>query len=138
MIGAAGYCDTHKMAKMFVGTDDATEPTCVRCVADSKPKEGRTQIVEDPGEDYFSGKGSNAKITVLDKTHGAGIGVAEVVKLHQRVAEINMNQHAPLEAYVKQALEILTHAPMPHDIKQFKNLQKVIGILKGLVENQNG
>lgn len=136
MIGAAGFCQIHKMAKMFVGTEDATEPTCVRCVADSKPKEGRTQIVEDPGEDFFQGKGSNAKITILDKEHGAsGIGITAV---KQAIPRVNMNEHAPLEAYVKQALEILTHAPMPHDIKQFKNLQKVIGILKGLVENQNG
>lgn len=125
---AAGYCTIHKMDKMFVGLEDATEPTCVRCVADATPKLGRTQNVEDPGEEFFKHGKSDAKITVVDTEHGAKIAgpVAAVVKGNS------------LEAHITHAVSWLQSAPMPKDIKQFKSLQKSITILQSLLENTNG
>jgi hypothetical protein len=128
MIGsAAGFCQKHKIDKMFVGLEDATEPTCVRCVADATPKLGRDQKVEDPGEGFFHGKGSSANITVTESAHGAVAGpVAPIVKA------------TSLEAHINHAISWLTTAPMPKDLKQFKSLQKSIAILQGLLENKNG
>jgi len=126
---AAGYCTIHKMDKMFVGLEDATEPTCVRCVADATPKLGRTQNVEDPGEEFFKHGGkSDAKITVVEAEHGAKIAgpTAPVVKGNS------------LEAHISNAVSWLQSAPMPKDIKQFKSLQKSITILQSLLENTNG
>lgn len=126
---AAGYCQIHQMDKMFVGLEDATEPTCVRCVADARPKTGRTVVAEDPGEDYFKGKGTNAKVTVLDPTHG-GIGKAAVTPIKFG--------GATLEEIVSNAVLNLNTLPMPKDIKEFKKVQKVIKTLQSLVENSNG
>ena len=125
---AAGYCQIHKMDKMFVGLEDATEPTCVRCVADATPKMGRTQTVEDPGEGYFiKGEKSDAKVTVVEN----------VVK--PRVSEMRATKSASsLEEIVERAVADLGDLPMPKDIKQFKKVQKVIKTLQSLVENQNG
>ncbi len=125
---AAGFCQIHKMDKMFVGLQDATEPTCVRCVADATPKLGRNQNVEDPGEDFFKTGKSDAKITTLDITPGVKIAgpVAPVIKA------------TSLEAHITNAVSWLTSAPMPKDIKQFKSLQKSITILQSLLENANG
>lgn len=134
MIGsAAGYCEKHKMDKMFVGLEDATEPTCVKCVADSKPKLGRTQVVEDPGEEYFTGKNaaSVAKITLLDNVPtSASDGAAGIAKIPVRPAS--------LRVIVETAVAQLNNLPMPKDIKEFKRVQKVIKTLQSLVENQNG
>lgn len=125
---AAGYCTIHKMDKMFVGLEDATEPTCVRCVADATPKLGRTQNVEDPGEEFFKHGKSDAKITTVEVTHGAEIAgpIAPVVKA------------TSLESHITHAISWLQSAPMPKDIKQFKSLQKSITILQSLLENTNG
>lgn len=127
---AAGYCQVHKMDKMFVGLEDATEPTCVRCVADATPKLGRTVVAEDPGEDYFKGKGTNAKITTLDATHGVKVPLmgSAVVKFGG----------ATLEEIVANAVLNLNGLPMPKDIREFKKIQKVIKTLQTLVENTNG
>lgn len=127
MTPMAGYCTVHKIDKMFVGLEDATEPTCVKCVAAATPKLGRTQTVEDPGEDYFKGKGSDAKITVLDPTHGG------IVKQHVSQPELNR-----LEDVVGIAVAQLKRLPMPEDIKQFKAVQKAIKTLESLVEKSNG
>jgi hypothetical protein len=125
---AAGYCHKHQMDKMFVGLEDATEPTCVRCVADATPKMGRTQTVEDPGEGYFSkGEKTDAKVTLVDPTPGA--------KMATPVAKFG---GATLEEIVSNAVLNLHTLPMPKDIKEFKKVQKVIKTLQSLVENQNG
>lgn len=121
----AGYCTIHKIDKMFVGLEDATEPTCVRCKADATPKLGRTQTVEDPGEQFFSSGKSDAKITTLDNPHG--------VKQYVPQAEL-LN----LKDVVGVAVAQLKRLPMPEDIKQFKAVQKAIKTLESLVENQNG
>lgn len=124
---AAGYCQKHQMDKMFVGLEDATEPTCVRCVADATPKLGRTQTVEDPGEAYFSkGEKSSAKVTVLDTPHG---GIA------QHVPTVELTR---LEDVIGIAVAQLKRLPMPEDIKQFKAVQKAIKTLESLVEKSNG
>jgi len=128
---AAGYCQIHKMDKMFVGLEDATEPTCVRCVADATPKLGRTVVAEDPGEDFFKGKGTNAKITVLDEVHGGKVGIA-----HRRAVEAQAG--LSLGEIVEHAIAELNNLPMPKDIKEFKKVQKVIKTLQSLVENTNG
>ena len=127
---AAGYCQVHQMDKMFVGLEDATEATCVRCVADAKPKTGRTVIAEDPGEDYFKGKGTNAKITTLEPTHGG-----KVPTLGSAVMKFG---GATLEEIVANAVLNLNGLPMPKDIREFKKIQKVIKTLQTLVENTNG
>jgi len=118
------------MDKMFVGNENATEPTCIRCDADSRPKEGRTVIAEDPGEEFFHGKGTTAKITVVDATHGAKVPLigSAVVKYGG----------ATLEEIVANAVLNLSGLPMPKDIKEFKKVQKVINTLQSLVENANG
>lgn len=131
----AGFCQKHQMDKIFVGNENATEPTCIRCDADSRPKEGRTVIAEDPGEDFFKGKGTTAKITVLDPSHGGNPGVAEVVKAHVAIAKFG---GATLEEIVANAVLNLNGLPMPKDIREFKKIQKVIKTLQTLVENQNG
>lgn len=129
---AAGYCTIHKMDKMFVGLEDATEPTCVRCVADATPKMGRTQTVEDPGDGYFTkGEKTDAKITVVSTSNKTS-----AVKLE--TPKVILSERAPLADYVHQAIAILSQAPMPKDIKQFKSLQKALTILESLVENTNG
>jgi hypothetical protein len=128
---AAGYCQIHKMDKMFVGLEDATEPTCVRCVADSTPKIGRTVVAEDPGEDYFKGKGTNAKITTLTPTHG-GIGQAVVKQPAYQIEPVR------LEDIVGVAVSQLKRLPMPEDVREFKKVQKIIKTLQSLVENTNG
>src|SRR6185295_13263756 len=128
MIGsAAGFCQKHKIEKMFVGTDDATEPTCVRCVADATPKLGRTQSVEDPGEGFFiKGTPSNAKVTILkDVSTSATNNTISIAPAGSIIG---------LESCVEQSLCILRRVPMPRDIKQFKSLQKAIKILENLVE----
>lgn len=127
----AGFCQKHQMDKMFVGNENATEPTCIRCDADSRPKEGRTVIAEDPGEDFFKGKGTTAKITVVDATHGGtavGFKPAPVAKFGG----------ATLEEIVANAVLNLNGLPMPKDIREFKKIQKVIKTLQTLVENTNG
>lgn len=134
MISALGQCPIHHIDRMSVGSNDFDgEAICVKCKADAEPKLGRTQVVEDPGEEFFKTGRTNAKITIVKP------GVAEVEAAHKAVApQVVLAERAPLSDYIEKALEILSHAPMPHDIKQFKNLQKVTGILKGLLENQNG
>lgn len=127
---AAGYCTVHKIDKMFVGLEDATEPTCVRCVADATPKLGRIQNVEDPGEEYFRHGKSDAKITVLEPTHGAESSLSGPI-----IPVIKGNS---LESHITHAISWLTSAPLPKDVKQFKSLQKSITILQGLLENVNG
>ena len=126
----AGFCQKHQMDKMFVGNENATEPTCIRCDADSRPKEGRTVVAEDPGEDFFRGKGTTAKITVVDATHGAKLPLvgSAVVKFGG----------ATLEEIVANAVLNLNGLPMPKDIREFKKIQKVIKTLQTLVENANG
>lgn len=126
MQAMAGFCTIHKIDKMFVGLEDATEPTCVKCVSDATPKLGRTQTVEDPGEDFFRGKGSDAKITMLDTTHGG---------IKQYVPQPELNR---LEDVVGVAVAQLKRLPMPEDIKQFKAVQKAIKTLECLVEKTNG
>jgi len=118
---AAGFCTIHQMDKMFIGNANATEPTCIRCVADARPKQGRTVIAEDPGENYFKGKGTVAKVTMLD-------GTKSVMKV----------SGATLEEIVVDALLNLSKLPMPKDVKEFKKIQKIIKTLRSLVENANG
>ena len=124
----AGYCTIHKIDKMFVGLEDATEPVCVRCKADATPKIGRTQTVEDPGEDFngYVG-GGKAKVQIVEAN---GVGKMAVAAL--RVGG------STLESIVANAVLNLNALPMPKDIKQFKKIQKVIKTLQSLVENQNG
>ena len=130
MIGsAAGYCNIHHMDKMFVGTEDATEPTCIRCKADATPKLGRTQIVEDPGENFNGYTGGTAKVTILKTGEQAPVPTRRPV-----VASAGLT----LEEIVERAVSELGNLPMPKDIKQFKRVQKVIKTLQSLVENQNG
>lgn len=130
---AAGFCQKHQMDKMFVGLEDATEPTCVRCVADATPKIGRTQTVEDPGEAYFTkGAKSDAKISIIPATHTEGIGSAVV---YQPSFQVNPTR---LEDVVGIAVAQLKRLPMPEDIKQFKTVQKAIRTLESLVEESNG
>jgi len=131
---AAGYCTKHKMDKMFVGTQDATEPTCVRCVADATPKMGRTQVVEDPGEEFFKGKGSTAQISITPP------GVAEVVAVEKALAApmLETRYSYVLKDVVEIAVAQLRKLPMPEDVKEFKRIQKAIKLLQSLVENQNG
>lgn len=129
---AAGFCQKHQMDKMFVGSQDATEPTCIKCDAEAQPKLGRTQMVEDPGEEYFNGKGTNAKITVLDPSHG---GKAAIPLVGSAVVKFG---GATLEEIVANAVLNLNGLPMPKDIREFKKIQKVIKTLQTLVENTNG
>jgi len=129
----AGFCTKHQMDKMFVGNENSTEPTCIRCDADSRPKEGRTVIAEDPGEDFFRGKGTTAKITTLDPTSGAKLGIAEAMKV-----PVQKFGGATLEEIVANAVLNLNGLPMPKDIREFKKIQKVIKTLQTLVENTNG
>lgn len=126
----AGFCQKHQMDKMFVGNETAVEPTCIRCDADATPKLGRTVIAEDPGEDFFRGKGTTAKITTLDTTHGVG---AAVVK-----QPVFQGEPTRLEDIVGIAVAQLKRLPMPEDIKQFKTVQKVIKTLESLLEKSNG
>lgn len=124
----AGFCQKHQMDKMFVGNENATEPICIRCDADSRPKEGRTVIAEDPGEDFFKGKGTTAKITTLDPSHGGKVGITPIAKFGG----------ATLQEIVANAVLNLNGLPMPKDIREFKKIQKVIKTLQTLVENTNG
>lgn len=130
---AAGYCTIHKMDKMFVGLEDATEPTCVKCVADATPKMGRTQIVEDPGEEFFNGKGTTAQISVFESK--AGLKEAERVP---KAPTLDTRYNYTVADVVGIAVAQLRHLPMPEDIKEFKRVQKVIKTLQSLVENSNG
>ena len=116
----AGYCQTHKIDKMFVGTEDATEPICLRCKADATPKLGRAQIVEDPGQDFNGYTGGKAKITVVDAQY------------------IPQSEPTRLEDVVGIAVAQLKRLPMPEDIKQFKTVQKAIKTLENLLEKSNG
>lgn len=120
MESMAGICTIHQVEKLFVND----VPTCVKCKAAGTPKLGVTQQVEDPGDAFFAGQPSTAKI-ITSPTAPAG-AVAPVVKGNS------------LEAHINHAISWLTSAPMPKDIKQFKSLQKSITILQGLLENQNG
>ena len=123
----AGYCQVHKIDKMFVGLEDATEPICVRCKADATPKLGRTQTVEDPGEAFNGFTGGKAKITVLDSTNKVPTAPILDTRYSYTVKDI-----------VDIAVAQLRSLPMPEDIKEFKRVQKVIKTLQTLVENQNG
>lgn len=136
MISALGQCPIHHIDKMSVGSSDMDAvPICIKCKADAEPKTGRTQIVEDPGEGFFQGKGTNAKVHVVDTSvNSSGVGKMAVTA----VAGTPQLNRAPLETYISQALQILSNAPMPKDLKQFKSLQKAIKILGELTENQNG
>lgn len=124
---AAGFCEKHNMDKMFVGLEDATEATCVKCVADATPKLGRTQIVEDPGEEYFQGKGTNAKIMNVPAN-----------SIPQKSTIMVVGQQASFSEGVENALKILGSLPMPKDLKQFKAVQKAVKILEALKENPDG
>lgn len=131
MISALGQCPIHHIDKMSVGSNDFDgQAVCIKCQADARPKEGRTQVVEDPGEEFFQGKGSKAKITILDAGHSA----PPVLKLNPS------RQYGgdTLEMIVANAVLNLNTLPMPKDIKEFKKVQKVIKTLQSLVENQNG
>lgn len=127
---AAGFCNIHQMDKMFVGLEDMTEPTCVRCVADATPKLGRTQTVEDPGVDFNGYTGGTGKVTVLKEVP----------------TTISNPSHRPIVAsagltlseIVERATNELRNLPMPKDIKEFKRVQKVIKTLQSLMENTNG
>lgn len=125
----AGYCTIHGIDKMFVGLEDATEPTCVRCVADATPKLGRVQTAHDPGEEYFK-KSKAAKTTVLEPTHG--------VEEAQVFSAAGTSESYTLENIVGIAVAQLRRLPMPEDIRQFKRVQKVIKTLQSLVETTNG
>lgn len=127
----AGYCEKHKMDKMFVGTQESTEPTCIKCDAEARPKMGRTQIVEDPGEGYFQGKGGNANITLLENV--PTVSSDRAIQIPR-----NLGRVLTLEEVVAKAVEDLNSLPMPKDIKQFKAVQKAIKTLQALVEKQNG
>lgn len=135
LTSALGYCNIHNIAKMSVGSNDFDgQAVCVKCQADARPKEGRTQVVEDPGEEFFQGKGSKAKVTIIDaqynptaKSVASGIGRAVVASAGLTLEEI-----------VERAVSELGNLPMPKDIKQFKKVQKVIKTLQSLVESQNG
>lgn len=136
MIGsAAGYCQIHKMDKMFVGTEDATEPTCIRCKADATPKLGRTQIVEDPGADFNGYTGGKAKVTIIDNGAEYDASAKAAAPVRRPVVA---SDGLTLEEIVERAVSELGNLPMPKDIKQFKRVQKVIKTLQSLVENQNG
>lgn len=124
---AAGFCVKHKMDKMFVGLEDATEPLCIKCDAESKPKLGTTQIVEDPGEEYFKTNKSDAKIVNVPAN-----------SIPQKSNVLVVGQQASFGEGIANALKILNALPMPKDLKQFKAVQKVVKTLEGLVENQNG
>lgn len=128
MIGnMAGYCHIHKIDKMFVGTEDATEPTCVRCKADATPKLGRTQLVEDPGENFNGFVGGRARVTVLKD-----------VKTTSSNSSLPLVESLRLEDVIGTAVAQLKRLPMPEDIKQFKTVQKAIKTLESLVEKSNG
>lgn len=125
MIGsAAGFCQTHKMAKMFVGTDESMEPTCVKCMAAASPKLGKTQVADDPGEKFFN---KNAADTPI-------VQQAEQIKHAGVVAPTKVT---PMSTHLSNALNWLKSAPMPADIRAYKNLQKAIKILESL-ETTNG
>lgn len=136
MVGtsALGYCSKHKIDLMMVGNADHNlVPTCVRCVSDAEPKLGRTQTVEDPGEEYFTKNAkTDAKVTILEdapvaKSVASGIGRAV----------IGVPAPASVEEVVEVAVAQLKKLPMPEDIKEFKRVQKVIKTLQSLVENPN-
>lgn len=121
----AGFCQKHQMDKMFVGNENATEPTCIRCDADARPKEGRTVIAEDPGDGFFNGRGTNAKITVVDPD--------AAIPVHSPAKDI-LAPANKLEDVVAAAVAQLKRLPMPEDIKQFKAVQKAIKTLESLTE----
>lgn len=132
MLGASalGICPIHRIDLMAIGMDDTNlTPTCIKCKSDSEPKSGRVQTVEDPGEEFFKGKGSNAKITVLENAHGTKSAV---------VGHPAFSEAPRLEDIVGVAVANLKRLPMPEDIKQFKAVQKVIKTLESLLEKSNG
>lgn len=133
MLGASalGICPIHRIDLMAIGMDDTNlTPTCIKCKADGEPKSGRIQTVEDPGEDFFKGRGSNAKITIHEEAHGAKSAA---------IGYPAFSSEAPrLEDIVGVAVANLKRLPMPEDIKQFKAVQKVIKTLESLLEKSNG
>lgn len=137
MVGtsALGYCRVHKIDLMMVGNADHNlVPTCVRCVSDAEPKLGRTQTVEDPGEEYFTKNAkTDAKVTIIEEASGVGpMAKAAVVKQH-----VSSQEPVAVEDIVGIAVAQLKRLPMPEDIKEFKRVQKIIKTLQSLVENPN-
>jgi len=125
---AVGYCTIHKIDKMMVGSSDENlEPVCVKCRAAAEPKTGRPQTEQDPGEAFFSGKRSIAETTTPHAPHG------DIAILRP-----SYTSSLTLAQIVDRAVSELNNLPMPKDIKQFKQVQKVIKTLQSLVENTNG
>lgn len=131
MISALGQCPTHHIDLMSVTSMDGNEQRiCVKCRAAAEPKSGRVQVVEDPGEGFNGFVGGKGKVTILKDV--------PTTTSNKTAPVVNLGERNTLEDYISQALNILSHAPMPNDLKQFKQIQKVTSILKGLLENQNG
>lgn len=131
LISALGTCQIHNLDRMSITDSSGNEQiVCIRCRAAGEAKTGRTQIVEDPGEDFNGYAGGRAKITILKE----GETAAPVATRRPVAASAGLS----LEEIVEKAVAELNSLPMPKDIKEFKKVQKVIKTLQSLTENQNG
>ena len=121
-----GVCQTHGPKLAINGL-----PTCIKCKA-KEDNANRVMLIsktEDPGEDYFKGQGTTAKVAVE----------GQKVAASQPVARKGMQHAYTLESGLQEILDILAYIPMPTSMKQYKLLLSIKQkIQQAQQEGQNG
>jgi hypothetical protein len=114
-ISALGHCK--KCGRQMVRVDDVNK--CFRCESNAQISSGPTVLTEDPGDEKLSKFLKNQKIPVesLDT-------VKQVVqKVHGG-------------STIHDALKIMKSLSLPEDIKQFKQIKKIITLMEQLISKE--
>jgi hypothetical protein len=104
-ISALGYCRTCNRPMIRVGETNK----CIRCESNKNVASGPTVDVKDPGD-----------AAVQQSLKNGGLAHAEVIVKQQSFGT------------AEDALKIMRNLPIPEDIKQFKQIKKIISLIEKL------
>jgi len=115
IFSATGYCK--KCGKQLINVQDVNK--CIRCEANANISNGPTVAVEDPGDEAMQ--------AILKKD---GVKIQEAST--PTATKLHVVTPTPIGT-LDDALKIMKHLSMPDDIKQFKQIKKIIDLLEQLV-----
>lgn len=115
IISALGYCSICNRQMIRVGNDTK----CLRCDSSKQVQTGQVVQTVDPGSDELN------KMLKMHKVPNTSedVSVRVIEKLHGG----NM---------VQDALKIMKSQPIPDDVKQFKQIKKIVSLMEKLISKE--
>lgn len=135
MVGALaqGNCQKCRRPRIMVNG----ETKCLICEPSASGPVGPTSTVQDPGEEKMRGMlaGKGVVVPPSKVEQKPSPGVAALVDVQDKLTVYNKPSTInDKEACVKGAISWLRAMPMPEDVKQFRNIQKIVKSLEDLLE----